>query len=118
MKHQLKKHYRVVSFEHIDDYRCFHPLSDEIQDGVFTDTPEAEKRQQEEGLRAELSELFRAAGWEGDGEIGCFFVPPCFCNRGDTHCATIFHVKQSNNGTSWLAIPRDFRFEMSEQFTR
>lgn len=116
MPQQPKEHYRVVSFEHIDDSRCFHPLSAEIEDGGLTETPEAERQQQEAELRAELSKLFRAAGWEGDGDIECFFVPPCFCNRGDTNCATIFHVKQSNNGTSWLAIPRDFRFQMSEQF--
>ena len=115
MPNQLKKPHRVVSFEHIDDFRCFRPLTEEIEGRWPNVVSAAEKRQQEAELRAELSELFRAGGWEGDGTIECIFIPPCFCNRGDTHCATIYHVKQSNNGISWLAIPNGFRFEMSEQ---
>jgi hypothetical protein len=34
----------------------------------------------------------------------------------DTWCTTIYHVKQSNNGTSWLAVPKGFRFVMPEGF--
>jgi hypothetical protein len=116
MKSPLKAQYRIVSFEHIDDHRCFRPLADAVGEGIFEGNSDKDTREQEEQLRSELAELFRDGGWEGDGEIECFFVPPCFCNRRDTHCETIFHVKQSNNGTSWLAIPRGFRSEMSEQF--
>lgn len=111
---RIKENYYVVDFEHIDDFRCFHPLQDAIEPAPLSDPTPAEREQRLEALRNELGELFSAAGWEGDGTINCFFVPPCFCNRGDTYCETIYHVKQDNNGTSWLAIPRGFSFGMPQ----
>lgn len=118
MSKSLKDSYYVVEFEHIDDHRCFHQLKYAFQGGEGWGTIPGDERQAEEELRMELEELFRESGWEGDGDIDCFFVPPCFCNRVDTYCDTIFHVKQGENGISWLAIPRGFRFEMSEQFSQ
>jgi hypothetical protein len=112
----IKGSYYVVDYQHIDDYRCFRPLGEGIEQAPFTEPIASEVRQEVEQLRAELGELFRNAGWEGDGTIECFFIPPCFCNRGDTSCEIIYHVKQSNNGTSWLAIPHGFRFEMPQGF--
>jgi len=96
--------YYVIDFQHIDDQRAFHSLADAVNGDV-------------EGLKeltAELERLFRKAGWEGDGTICAFFVPPVFCNRGDTHCSTLYHVKQENNGTSFLAVPKGFRFELEQ----
>ena len=113
----LKDTLHVVDFHHIDDYRCFHPLADDIEEPLIESMTPAQKKQREEELRAELSDLFRNSGWEGDGKIECFFVPPCFSSHGDegdTSCITIYHVKQSNNGTSWLAIPNGFEFRMPE----
>lgn len=51
-----------------------------------------------------LEELFKNNGWEGDGEIGVIWFPP-FIGVGeeDTHGHYVFHVKQSNNGISFLA---------------
>lgn len=115
MANKIRGFYHVVDYHHIDDYRCFSPLADDIENEVFPALELKEKQQQEADLRAELSELFREAGWEGDGAIGCFFIPPCFSNHGDhgeTSCVTIYHVKQHNNGTSWLAIPNGFKFRM------
>jgi hypothetical protein len=116
MTNQLNDQYYVVDFMHIDDYRCFCPLKDAILDDFLSPLSPAEKHQHEEQLRQQLSELFRNAGWEGDGTIGCLFVPPCFSSQseGDTWCTTIYHVKQSNNGTSWLAIPKGFQFVLPE----
>ena len=54
-------------------------------------------------LRA-VKERFQRAGWEGDGVIQFIWLPP-FIGVGveDTHGALLWHVKQLNNGTSWLA---------------
>lgn len=51
-----------------------------------------------------IKELFLSKGWEGDGEIGLIWLPP-FVDVGveDTYGNYIWHVKQRNNGTSWLA---------------
>lgn len=117
MVNKIKESYHVVDYHHIDDNRCFHPLARDIQDAPFESLAPGENQKREEDLRIELANLFRLAGWEGDGTIECFFVPPCFSSHGDdgdTSCITIYHVKQSNNGTSWLAIPNGFKFRLPE----
>ena len=47
---------------------------------------------------------FQEAGWEGDGDVGVLWLPP-FIDAGieDTWGTYIWHVKQSNNGISFLA---------------
>ncbi len=54
---------------------------------------------------------FVAEGWEGDGEIGLIWLPP-FIDIGieDTHGTYIWHVKQQNNGISWLLSPTELDF--------
>lgn len=49
---------------------------------------------------------FTRAGWEGDGEIQIMWLPP-FVGAGveDTWGVAIWFVKQSNNGTGFLASP-------------
>ena len=117
MAHTVKESYHVVDYHHIDDYRCFHALACDIENDHFEPLSPEEKLQRENELRVELADLFRQAGWEGDGNIECLFVPPCFSKyreNGDTWCVTIYHVKQANNGTSWLAIPNGFKFNLPE----
>ena len=111
----IKDDHYVVDFQHIDDYRCLRPLSEAVLDphtGEPADSAASSK--EEKRLRSELAALFRDAGWEGDGEINCIFMPPCFLGREDGWCVPVYHVKQSNNGTSWLAIPNDMRLSMPE----
>jgi hypothetical protein len=111
----IKDDHHVVDFHHIDDYRCLRPLSEAVLDphtGEPADT--ATNRKEEERLRSELDALFRDAGWEGDGKIECIFVPPCLFGGEDGWCKIIYHVKQNNNGTSWLAIPRDMQLGLPE----
>jgi len=117
MANKIKDNYHVLDYTHIDDYRCFHPLARVVEDFEFDSLTPEQKRQHVEELHAELTDLFRQAGWEGDGTIECYFVPPCFGNHGDdggTHCIAIYYVKQSNNGTSWLAIPNGFELRLPE----
>ena len=64
---------------------------------------------------------FKDAGWEGDGKIGIIWLPP-FVDAGgveDTWGTYIWHVKQSNNGTSWLASGAALNFDrLGEQNER
>jgi hypothetical protein len=55
-----------------------------------------------------VKERFKTAGWEGDGNVGILWLPP-FVGVGaeDTWGAYVWHVKQSNNGLSWLAGSSD-----------
>jgi hypothetical protein len=109
----LRDEVYVVSFSHIDDDRCLRPLVEDVT-GPFSE-PGAEEYRKEKDLRAELHLLFRAHGWEGDGEIKCMFLAPCFLDRWDGWCETVYHVKQSNNGTSWLAIPKGMKLSLPEK---
>lgn len=54
-------------------------------------------------LLAKVEEAFKSAGWEGDGDIGLIWLPP-FANDSyeDTFGRYIWHVKQDNNGISFL----------------
>jgi hypothetical protein len=57
-----------------------------------------------------VGERFKEYGWEGDGRIGIVWIPP-FVDIGveDTWGTYIWHVKQKNNGISFLAsdVPLD-----------
>jgi hypothetical protein len=63
-------------------------------------------------LIANIKRRLKAAGWEGDGVLQILWLPP-FLGAGieDTWGVCIWHVKQSNNGTSWLASPVPLPFE-------
>lgn len=105
----LEDRFRVVQFHHIDDPRCLQPLELALE---HHEIKEHEKSLEVARLRSKLTALFLRAGWEGDGEIECIFIAPCFLSSGDTFCEIVYHVKQSNNGTSWLAIPKDSSFSL------
>jgi hypothetical protein len=115
----IKDTYYVVDFHHIDDKRCLRPLNEAVDTTDINPnlTPE-ELSIEERILNAELTILFSESGWEGDGEINCIFIPPCFhsSDSGATHCKVVYHVKQGNNGTSWLAIPRGMRLSLPAGF--
>lgn len=54
-------------------------------------------------LERKVKQAFSNAGWEGDGEIGLIWIPPfMFENCDDTMGNYIWHVKQNNNGISFL----------------
>lgn len=54
----------------------------------------------------EIRNHFLRAGWEGDGVIQLLWFPP-FLQIGieDTWGTVVWHVKQKNNGTSFIASP-------------
>jgi len=78
----IKDNFYVVDFQFIDDYRCLRPLIESVQNPHSELPIGPEERQRERELRAELELHFTAAGWEGDGEINCIFMPPCFVGGG------------------------------------
>ncbi len=59
-------------------------------------------------------EQFADAGWEGDGEIGLIWLPP-FVFPIDCGVPTVgvvlWHVKQLEDGISWLLSPIELPFE-------
>lgn len=61
--------------------------------------------EQYDHTRSQVSKAFVKAGWEGDGKIQLIWIPP-FINTGfeGDMGSLIWHVKQSNNGTSFLAF--------------
>ncbi len=65
-------------------------------------------------LMQEIMALFRRAGWEGDGMIQIMWLPPFLFDDGDTWGEVCFHVKQSNNGTSWIASKKRLPFRSLE----
>ena len=65
---------------------------------------------------AAVKQRFLQEGWEGDGEIGLIWIPP-FVDIGleDTHGTYVWHVKQQNNGISWLLSPVKLGFKRIEK---
>lgn len=63
----------------------------------------------------EAEKLLKRHGWEGDGTLELLWLPP-FMGVGveDTYGVVCFHVKQSNNGTSWFASKYALPFESLE----
>ena len=98
----FKQEITIIGYEHIDDPECFLkperilPLSSESL-----------------ALLEKVKEEFRNNGWEGDGEIGLiwipsfFFIPPPNTDHGQVFGTYIWHVKQHNNGTSYLGFYPD-----------
>ena len=58
--------------------------------------------------------VFRKAGWNGEGKIGLLWLPP-FVFPTDARLTwrglTVWHVKQSEDGISWLLSPISLPFE-------
>lgn len=56
-----------------------------------------------------VKNIFLEAGWYGDGEIELMWIPP-FMFKGvrsqeSTNGITIWHVKQKEDGISWILSP-------------
>lgn len=84
----------VYQYQHLDDLSFVRKPED-----VFAGISRSELKR----LTEAVAERFRVAGWEGDGTIGIVWLPP-FVEVGveDTWGTYLWHVKQENNGTSWI----------------
>jgi hypothetical protein len=102
MSKSIEKYY-VYSYEHIDNL-CFIRSPAEVdQDPTsfasLSDSADA------------VAALFRKHGWEGDGDLGILWLPPFMPMGGETTAGFfVWHVKQDNNGTSYLASPHELPF--------
>jgi hypothetical protein len=96
----------VITYQHVDDPECFLnpkeilPLSSESI-----------------ALLEKVKETFRKSGWEGDGELKLVWLPPFFyiptpgTDPGQVYGTYIWHVKQHNNGTSFIGFyPDSFNY--------
>src|SRR5438067_2178695 len=57
---------------------------------------------------------FLADGWKGDGEIGLLWLPPFVFPRSmkvPTVGVLLWHVKQEDDGISWLLSPIELPFD-------
>jgi hypothetical protein len=94
------KEYHVYSYHHIDDGQFLSPKD------VFKAIKELEDDQITDKIIEQIKGLFLKAGWEGDGDIELIWIPPFLGSGfGGTAGFYLWHVKQGNNGTSWIASP-------------
>jgi hypothetical protein len=93
--------YVLRDYHFIDDWRCVQPL-----ETFYEDSDCGRPKSEVDQLRDKLTQVFKSHGhWEGDGDINCIFLPPFSNPAGYTNCQVVFHVKQYNNGTSFLYLP-------------
>jgi len=105
---RIVQNYSVYCYEHLDS-NFFMRRAANLLASVFN---------RDEILR-EVQKRLLQAGWEGDGEVELIWLPP-FVGAGleDTYGVCLWHVKQGNNGTSWIASPVPLPFErLAEQNT-
>ncbi len=89
------ENWHYFGYEYLDDLR-FIQNADEI----------LSKWEHAEKVISAVKENLKHLGWEGDGEIGILWLPP-FAGAGphDNFGCYLLHVKQLNDGISWLASP-------------
>lgn len=87
--------YKIYTYRHVDQ--------DDLFDGIHKNDEKLFK------------DAFLEAGWHGDGLIERVWVPPFLMESSDDYGDHIYHVKQSDNGTSFLAVPETWmKFYLSE----
>lgn len=91
--------YHIYSFEHLDDLSFMQKAHEALS--AFPDADD---------YISAICSRFSQCGWEGDGELQLFWLPPFVTNSSESHGTFCFHVKQSNNGTCWIASPKPLGF--------
>jgi hypothetical protein len=98
--------YLVYCYQFIDTRAFMHDAS-----SVLKEHPDGE------AVVTRVKSHLSNNGWEGDGVLQLLWLPP-FIGVGaeDTWGVCVWHVKQSNNGTSWFASPVPLEFQrLAEQ---
>ena len=98
------KNYFVYQYEFLDDLSA---IIDPYESKDDFNILEQNSKEILDQTIDEVKRLFHINGWEGDGHIGLIWVPP-FIDIGypeDTWGTYLWHVKQYNNGTSFIASP-------------
>nr|DAX17311.1 MAG TPA: hypothetical protein [Caudoviricetes sp.] len=96
----MDKDYYVYAYEHVDDNRMMLSL-DEYKKEFSTKSDEAFDSELENIIKP----LLRQAGWEGDGVVQMTWIPPFCTSYYATSGFFVYHVKQINNGTSYIYSP-------------
>jgi hypothetical protein len=101
--------YRAAYFHYVDDLVGQIPFADYFEEihrewGEPLDIP---------AIKAALAKAWISLGWEGDGDFTVFALPPFLAGIGSNVCQPAFHVKQGNNGTSYLAWPKDLCVDLT-----
>ncbi len=96
---------KVYRYEHVDSFALSNKESYELfkdwQDYRLSNKQIKSKYYRE---KLKVARLFRQAGWEGDGRIGLIWIPPFVIKNSDTWGELVWHVKQRNNGSSFIAV--------------
>ncbi|HTI99302.1 MAG TPA: hypothetical protein VL527_10505 [Dongiaceae bacterium] len=114
--------YTIPKYGAIDypanDLRAFHVYGYEWIDNLhFIRSPGEFLPLPEEQLERYLTvarERFKSAGWHGDGEIGLLWLPAFIFPLDFKIPPTgllLWHVKQEDDGVSWLLSPVKLPFE-------
>lgn len=113
MAYSIKKE-EVITYEP-NELRNFRLFTHEYIDNLnFTFKPTDFLSNADEYLKV-ASELFKTAGWRGDGEIKLMWIPPFmlgeFTMNEKALGIVIWHVKQEEDGISWLLSPEKLLLE-------
>lgn len=81
---------RVETYQFIDNLQHIIPPKQIFEDSEY------------ELIAEKVCKAFYDAGWEGDGDLGLIWLPPFLFENGDTFGEYVWHVKQDNNGISFL----------------
>jgi hypothetical protein len=98
--------FEVYSYEWIDNLHFLLPPSQVIVD---------ENRRA--GLEDEVRRRFLEEGWEGSGNLSLLWLPPFvfpFEAKVPTEGVLVWHVKQHEDGISWLLSPVPLPFDAWE----
>jgi hypothetical protein len=83
-------------YEWIDDLSFMPSVHDRVTQGPKLDR-----------LIADIKARWATMGWDGDGEIQLMWLPPfCFPDAEQSYGQYLLHVKQRDDGISWIASPR------------
>jgi hypothetical protein len=105
---QRLNEFYVYSYEHDDELLGWIPI-EQFKFPVWRRGPDKLEEGNTPEFRKRLTETLKACGWEGDGRLGAMMLPPWLGSL--TGWFPVFHVKQSNNGTSWIASERELTLE-------
>ncbi|ADK81924.1 hypothetical protein [Sediminispirochaeta smaragdinae] len=90
--------YNFYTFQFVDELRYF-----------FTPEQVFNKNDAFNNFIENLKVKFRDCGWEGDGELNIGWLPPFLDESIDPNYGNIYwHIKQDNNGYSFIASPSTF----------
>lgn len=84
--------YHVYSYEWIDRLSSFESAEEELKCWPLREL-----------FLAHFKKRFSDAGWQGDGELQILWLPPFAGVGAPTQGFYILHVKQLEDGISWIA---------------